>query len=136
MNYFITKVRYEKLQENGMQKMITEAYLIDALSFTEAEAKITEEMKPFISGDFMIQDISRYKVSEAFLGNGDRYYKCKLEFISLDEKNGAEKKQSVYMLVQANTLDEAKDTIVSEMKKSMTDYSIAKIEETPILDVF
>lgn len=136
MNYFITKVRYEKLQENGMQKMITEAYLIDALSFTEAEAKITEEMKPFISGDFMIQDISIYKVSEAFLGNGDRYYKCKLEFISLDEKNGAEKKQSVYMLVQANTLDEAKDTIVSEMKKSMTDYSIAKIEETPILDVF
>lgn len=136
MNYFITKVRYEKLHENGMLKMITEAYLIDALSFTEAEAKITEEMKPFISGDFMIQDISRYKVSEAFLGNGDRYYKCKLEFISLDEKNGAEKKQSVYMLVQANTLDEAKDTIVSEMKKSMTDYSIAKIEETPILDVF
>lgn len=136
MNYFITKVRYEKLQENGMQKMITEAYLVDALSFTEAEARITEEMKPFISGDFTIQDISRYKVSEAFLGNGDRYYKCKLEFISLDEKNGSEKKQSVYMLVQASTLDEAKNTIVSEMKKSMTDYSIAKIEETSILDVF
>ena len=136
MNYFITKVRYEKLQENGMQKMVTEAYLVDALSFTEAEARITEEMKPFISGDFIVQDISRYKVSEAFLGNGDRYYKCKLEFISLDEKNGSEKKQSVYMLVQASTLDEAKDTIVSEMKKSMTDYSIAKIEETSILDVF
>ena len=137
MNYFIAKIRYEKMQSSGVEKKVTESYLVDALSFTEAEARICEEMKPYISGDFTVHDISRYKVSELFLNeNGDRYYRCKVEFITIDEKSGSEKKQPTYMLAQASTIDQARDIIVDEMKKTMIDYSIAKIEETAIMDVF
>lgn len=134
-NYFLVKVRYDKMMDNGTQKTVTEPYLVDALSFTEAEARITEEITPFAS-EFTVSAISRYKISESFLGEGDRYYRCKLEYITLDEKSGSEKKQGVFFLVQARTIEEARNTIVDGMKKTMIDYDIVKIEETKIMDVF
>ena len=134
-NYFLVKVRYDKMMDNGTQKTVTEPYLVDALSFTEAEARITEEITPFAS-EFTVSAISRYKISESFLGNGDRYYRCKLEYITLDEKSGSEKKQGMHFLVQARTIEEARNTIVDEMKKTMIDYDIVKIEETKLMDVF
>ncbi len=92
-NWFECKVSYEKILENGMQKKVTEPYLVDALSFTEAEARIIEEIKPYISGEFTISDIKRAKYNELFFNdNGDRFYKAKVMFISLDEKSGTEKK--------------------------------------------
>ncbi len=123
------------MMDSGVQKTVTEPYLVDALSFTEAEARITEEITPFAS-EFTVSAISRYKISESFLGNGDRYYRCKLEYITLDEKSGSEKKQGVFFLVGASTIEEARNTIESEMKKTMIDYDIVKIEETKIMDVF
>ena len=136
-NWFICKVKYEKMLENGLQKKVTEAYLVDALSFTEAEARIIEEIQPFITGDFIVTDIKRAKISELFFNeNGDRFFKCKLNFITLDEKSGNEKKTATNILVQATTLDEAKVTLVNHMKTTMCDYSIEKIEETKIMDVF
>ena len=93
--WFECKIRYEKVMENGMQKKVTEPYLVDALSFTEAEARIIEEMTPFISGEFTVSDIKRANYSELFPSDeesADRWFKCKLIFITLDEKSGAEKK--------------------------------------------
>lgn len=137
MNYFLVKIRYDKMQENGIIKTVTEQFLVDALSFTDAEARITEEMKPYTQGEFMVSAISRYKVSESFLDeSGERYYRCKLEFITLDEKSGSEKKQGAFFLVQSDTIENAKNIVVAEMKKTMIDYTIQKIEETKILDVF
>ena len=93
-NWFICKVSYEKILENGMQKKVTEPYLVDALSFTEAESRIIEEIRPFITGEFTITDIKRARISELFFNeNGDRYYKIKVYFITLDEKSGIEKKE-------------------------------------------
>ena len=136
-NYFLVKIRYDKMQENGIIKTVTEQFLVDALSFTDAEARITEEMKPYTQGEFMVSAISRYKVSESFLDeSGERYYRCKLEYITLDEKSGSEKKQGVFFLVQSDTIENAKNIVVAEMKKTMIDYTIQKIEETKILDVF
>ena len=92
--WFECKIRYEKVMENGMQKKVTEPYLVDALSFTEAEARIIEEMTPFISGEFVVSDIKRANYSELFPSNDeqdDRWFKCKLVFITLDEKSGAKK---------------------------------------------
>ena len=92
-NWFECKVSYEKMLENGMQKKVTEPYLVDALSFTEAEARIIEEIRPFITGEFTVTDIKRARLSELFFNeNGDRFYKIKVYFITLDEKSGAEKK--------------------------------------------
>ena len=123
--------------ETGIQKTVTEPYLVDALSFTEAEARIIEEIKPFISGEFSVSDIKRVKYTESFFNEtGDRYFKAKLYFITLDEKSGAERKTAVNMLVQATELKEAVEIVEAEMKKTMIDYTFAAVNETAIMDVF
>lgn len=136
-NWFECKVTYEKMLENGMQKKVTEPYLVDALSFTEAEARIIEEIRPYITGEFTIADIKRARFSELFFNEmGDRFYKIKVYFITLDEKSGAEKKTAAQMLTQASTLKEAIGVLEEGMKGTMADYTIASVTETAIMDVF
>lgn len=125
--------------ENGMNKKVTEPYLVDALSFTEAEARIIEEMTPYISGEFTVSDIKRAGYSELFFSedtNADRWFKCKLTFITLDEKSGSEKKTSTKVLVQASDLRDAVKKLDDGMRGSMADYLIASVEETAIMDVY
>lgn len=123
--------------ENGMQKKVTEPYLVDALSFTEAEARIIEELKPFISGEFVIADIKRARLSELFFFEaGDRFFRAKVQFITLDEKSGSEKKTSVNMLAQASDIEEALKVVKKGMEGTMADYAIASLVETTIMDVF
>ncbi|MFT0263780.1 DUF4494 domain-containing protein [Bacteroides faecis] len=137
--WFEVKIRYEKVAENGMQKKVTEPYLFDALSFTESEGKCIEEMTPFISGEFIVSDIKRANYSEIFFSeeeSADRWFKCKLVFITLDEKSGAEKKTSTHVLVQASNLRDAVKKLDEGMKGTMADYQIASVSETPIMDVY
>ena len=137
--WFECKIRYEKVVENGMQKKVTEPYLVDALSFTEAEARIIEEMTPFITGEFTVSDIKRANYSELFPSDeesADRWFKCKLIFITRDEKSGAEKKTSTQVLVQAADLRDAVKKLDESMKGTMADYQIGMVAETPIVDVF
>lgn len=136
-SWFESKVTYEKTLENGMKKKVTESYLLDALSWTEAEARTIEELKPYISGEFSTTDIKRVKLSEIFFSDsGDRFFKAKIQFITLDEKSGTEKKISTYMLAQANDIDEAQEVIKENMKGTMADYVVAEVKETKIMDVF
>ena len=136
-NWFECKVSYDKTLENGMQKKVTEPYLVDALSFTEAEARIIEEIRPYISGEFTIADIKRAKFSELFFNeNGDRYFKAKIYFITLDEKSGAEKKTAAQMLAQASDLKEALAVVEKGMEGTLADYTIASLTETMLVDVF
>nr|WP_320038074.1 DUF4494 domain-containing protein [uncultured Bacteroides sp.] len=135
--WFECKIRYEKVMENGMNKKVTEPYLVDALSFTEAEARIIEEISPFISGEFTVADIKRANYSELFNDEtGDRWFRCKLQFVTLDEKSGAEKKTSTNVLVQAGDLREAVKNLDEGMKGTMADYVIASVSETAIMDVY
>ena len=120
--WFECKIRYEKVMENGMQKKVTEPYLVDALSFTEAEARIIEEMTPFISGEFTVSDIKRANYSELFPSDeesADRWFKCKLIFITLDEKAVLKKKTSTQVLVQAADLRDAVKKLDEGMKGTM-----------------
>ncbi|WP_234367681.1 DUF4494 domain-containing protein [Parabacteroides pacaensis] len=136
-NWFECKVSFEKILENGMQKKVTEPYLVDALSFTEAEARIIEEVRPFISGEFTVADVTRKRYSEIFFNeNGDRFYKIKVYFITLDEKVGAEKKTAANMLAQASSLKEAIAVLEEGMKGTLADYTIASVSETQIMDIF
>ena len=98
-NWFECKVRYDRLQENGAVKKVNEPYLVDALSFTEAEARITEEVSPFISGDFTVSAVKRTKIAEVFWQGGDRWYLVKVGFITIDEKTAAEKRSTSLILV-------------------------------------
>ena len=136
-NWFECKVSFEKIMENGAQKKVTEPYLVDALSFTEAEARIIEEIRPFVSGEFTVTDIKRARLSELFFNeNGDRFYKIKVYFITLDEKSGAEKKTAAQMLAQASNLKDAIAVLEDGMKGTLADYTIASVTETQLMDVF
>ena len=136
-NWFECKATYEKMLENGMQKKVTEPYLVDALSFTEAEARTIEELQPYITGDFTVAAVRRAKISELFFNEkGDRFFKFKVFFITLDEKSGAEKRTAATMLAQACTLKEAISVLEEGMKNRMADYSIASVSETMIMDIF
>lgn len=136
-NWFECKVSYDKMMENGMTKRVSEPYLVDALSFTEAEARIIEEVKHYVSGEFIVANIKRAKLTELFFNEkGDRYYKVKVFFITLDEKSGAEKKTALQMLAQASDVKEAISVVEEGMKGTMSDYEIASITETLLMDVF
>ena len=138
-NWFECKVKFEKTMENGMQKKVSETYIVDALSFTEAEAHIIEEVTPFISGEYQVSDIKRAKYAEIMFSKDtkdDCWFKAKLTFVTLDEKSGGEKKTSSVVLVQACDLREAVKKVDQNMKGSMSDYTISSLTETAVMDVY
>lgn len=137
--WFECKIRYEKTMEDGSQKKVTELYVVDALSFTEAEASIIEEMSSYISGEFEVKDIKKAAYGEIFFSDSpsaDRWYKTKLQFITIDDKTEKEKKSNVNYLVHGSTLPGAVKSIDEVMDGTMIDYVIASIAETQIMDVF
>ena len=137
--WFECKIRYEKVMEDCMQKKVTEAYVVDALSFSEAEERIIEEMSAYISGEFTVTDIKKAPYGEIFFSDqemADRWYKAKLQFITLDEKTEKEKRSNVNYLVQAGTLNGAVKNIDQVMGGTMINYVIASVAETTLMDVF
>lgn len=137
--WFETKIRYDKMMDDGKQKAITESYIVDALSFTEAEASIIEEMSAYISGDFKVTGISQCAFGEVFFSDvdtDDKFYKVKLQFITIDEKTEKEKLSNVNYLVQAHTLQQAVGYVEEVMGTTAIDYIFAAIQDTKIMDVF
>ena len=137
--WFECKVKYERTMDDGKVKKVNEPYLVDALSFTEAEERIIEERKHYMSGEFQVSDIKRARYAELFETDdesADRWFKVKLTFITLDEKTGAEKKTSQNVLVQAADLRDAVKRLDEGMKSSMIDYVISSVAESPLLDVY
>ena len=132
-----TSVRFDKTMENGAIKKVTEPYLVDALSFTEAEARIIEEVTPYISGEFTVSAVNKSKVSEIFWdASGDRWYQVKAAFITINEKTGAEKRSKTVFMVQASDFKSAYDNFMQGMKGTMADFEIIGITETDIMDLF
>lgn len=135
--WFECKVRYDKTMENGAIKKVNEPYLVDALSFTEAESRIIEQITPFISGEFSISAVKKTKIAEIFWDEtGDRFFMVKVNFITLDEKSGMEKRSASFILVQANDFEGAFRRFMEGMKGSAADFEIASIAETPLMDVY
>ncbi len=138
-NWFECRIKYEKIMEDGMQKRVSENYTVDALSFTEAEQRIMEEMSNYISGEFDVADIKKAVYKEIFFSDSetaDRWYKAKLQFITIDEKTEKEKRSTVNYLVQAGSLNSAVKNIDEVMGGTMIDYVIASVAETTLMDVF
>ena len=136
---FECKIKYEKTMENALLKKVTEPYLVDAINFTEAEKRMIEEMAPFMHGEFQVDDIKRVKIAELFESSkqeDDKWYKCKLSFIIIDETRGKEKKATNLVLVKAINIKSALASLEEGMKTTQIDYEVTAIQETPIMDVF
>lgn len=160
MRLYECGVRFDKMMENGAVKKVTELYLVDALTFTEAEARITQEIAPYMSGEFDVATIKRTNYSEIAYDQfsinseadaqvqkltransqasdvADKWFKAKVNFITIDEKSGRERKSATHFIINAGSINAAHDTLVSHMKGTMADYEIATLDETRIMDVY
>lgn len=137
--WFECKVRYDKTLESGLIKKTTESYLVDALSFTEAEKRFIEEIKPFITGEFIVTDIKRARLSDLLDSedlNDDRWFKARIAYITIDEKSAVEKRTIQSALIQAKDFHRALSRLDEGMKGTLGDWEIVSITETTIVDVF
>lgn len=137
--FFEVKIQYQKMQENGKEKKVTEQYVVEALSFTEAESRIAEEMLNYTDGDLDVVSEKIAPFNEIFLSDNsadDKWFVSKVGFITLDEKTAKEKKQTFRYLVQASTSEIALDYTKEMLSHGMSDYSIDSVQDTPTLDVF
>ncbi len=135
--WFECKVKYEKMMPDGRQKKVTEPYLLDAVTFTDAEARLNEVLEPYISGEFFVSNIKIANYADLIPNEaGDRWFKCKISYISYDEERGTERRSNSYSLVQADNVKEAYEIIEKSMEGMVSDYEIPLIQESAILDVF
>ena len=137
--WFECKVRYEKTGDDGTPRKVTETYVVDALTFGEAESRILEEMGKYVGGEIEVADLKIAQYKEIFFADSDladKWYKAKLAFITIDEKTNKEKKTSVHYLVNAGNIDAAKKNVDDIMGESMIDYETKSLSETQIIDVF
>ena len=138
--WYECKVKYRKFDEaSGMTKVKTEPFLVDAISYTEAESRITEEMSAYLmdSEEIKITNIKVANYAEIHpFENSDRWFKSRVSLIAFDEESGKERKTNLYLLVQANEVKEAFDNTKGVMKDTMGEFSIPMIAESPVMDVF
>ena len=137
--FFEVKIQYQKMLEDGKEKKVTEQYVVEALSFTEAESRIAEEMLPYTDGDLDVVSEKIAPYNEIFLSDNstdDKWFISKVGFITLDEKTAKEKKQTFRYLVQAATSEHALDYTKTMLNQCLSDYSIDSVQDTPTLDVF
>lgn len=137
--WFECKVRYEKTQEDGSEKLVNELYVVDALSFTEAEASIIDNMQVYVSGEFKVANINPTNYNEIFfsdIDDEDLWFKARLAFITIDDKSNKEKRTYTNYLIQAKCIERAKRYVDEVMGKTMIDYELKSLSETKILDVF
>ena len=138
-HFFEVSLKYDKTGDDGIIKTVIEKYLLDAMSFTEAEAKAIEKVTPYIRGEFTITAIKRTKIAELFDCEdleADRWYSCKVNFIALDEEKGTEKKTAHTMYIRASSTQTADERLRTELRISLADYEIENIKETKILEVW
>lgn len=137
--WFECKIRYDKTMDDGKIRKVTETYMVDALTFTDAEKRILEEMEPYMSGEYEVAGIRKARIVELMASNDandDRWYRVKVAFITIDEKTDAEKRSNSTMLVQARDLKTAVANVEHGMAGTMVDYVLVSVNETAILDVF
>lgn len=137
--WYETTVRYERLKDDGNNNIATELYAVDALSFAEAEQRITEEMEPYCSGDYDVKKITIAPYTEVFFSEDeedDKFFRATVALITLDERTGKGKENNVTYLVQANNIETARRYVVDAFSNTAMEYEINRLVETKILDVF
>lgn len=137
MSYFIATCKYEKMQENGAVKRVSEKYLCDALSIVEADAVVTENLKPYISDDFFTSKVENSPIAEV-MGDkeADKFYLAKVAFVTIDVWSGKEKKTVSQWLIGGTDFNDAYEMVLREINKCMADIEIVSLAETPIKEFY
>ena len=138
-NWFEAKVKYMEVNEDGREKKVNEAYLLDAMSYTEAESRIMHEMESVISGDYYISSLKKSNITELVPSedeNDDRWYKAKVNIIDADEVSGKEKSTGQYYLVAASNINKALENLEKSLASFVVPYEIASLTDTQFMDVF
>ena len=138
-NWFEAKVKYMKVNEDGRETKVNEAYLLDAMSYTEAESRIMHEMESVISGDYYISSLKKSNITELVPSedeNDDRWYKAKVNIIDADEVSGKEKSTGQYYLVAASNINKALENLEKSLASFVVPYEIASLTDTQFMDVF
>jgi len=134
---FLVDVRYDAIGPSGERGVVSEQHMVDALSHTEAEQRIIEELKPFINGEFVVVNIKRARISEIFPDEyGDKWFRYKVNFVTFDEDKGVERRSAVTMMVQSENIEESINNLKKGMNGTMADWEIAQVTETKICDFF
>ena len=138
-NWFEAKVKYMKVSEDGKEKKVNEAYLLDAMSYTEAESRITREMESVVSGDYYISSLKKSNITEVVPSEDetdDRWYKAKVAIIDADEVSGKEKSSFQYYLVAASDIKRALENLEKSLSTFVVPYEIASLADTTFMDVY
>lgn len=136
-SWFTVKVKYTKQMENGTFKRVTEPYLLSAVTFTDAEARIYEELGSIIRGEFVVDSIARTDVQDIFdYEVGDIWWKCKVVYESTSEDSGKDKKVSQNFLVFAETAKEAYERIQESLSTLLVDFTVPSITDSKLIDIF
>lgn len=136
--YYECTVKYDQVQQNGLTKKVSEKYLVQAVSFTDAETRFVEYITPYVSGEFDVTAIKRVPVAEIFESkqvDADRWFRAKLAYITIDEKTGNEKRTPQEVMVKAVDFDNARDAIEEGMKGTLGDWVNVRLSETQIVDL-
>jgi len=138
-NWFEGKVKYVKTGEDGKEKKVSETYLVDAVSYTEAEARIFTEMETFIQGPFILSSLKKSNIVEIVPSddeNDDKWFKGKVAILDADELTGKEKRTNQYALVAAKDIQVALANLEESMSTYIIPYEISSISDTNIFDVY
>ena len=136
MEWFNAKIKYLKQLENGSITKVSESYLLNALSFTEAEARLQGILEEYIS-EYQLKSLSPINIQDVIIDDSkDNFFKTKVCFISSDPDTGKEKKINESYMVQANNSAEAIEKLSERLKGSIVDFEIVSTSKTSILDVF
>jgi hypothetical protein len=135
--WFLCKVKYAKENEEGLLKSISEQYLVDAVSFTEAEAILYDRLGSQIRGDFQVTGISKSNIVDVFFyEDSDIWHKCKITYLIADADSGKEKKVTQFMIVTAEDVKQAFDRIQESLSNMLVSFRVPDITESQIVEVF
>ena len=138
-NWFEVKVKYVKVGEDGKEKKVSELYLLDSMSYTEAEARIIEELKEMIQGDFCIEAIKKSNITELVDSNDandDKWFKAKVAIIDADSISGREKRSNQYFLVAGSDVDKSLENLQKALSTYVVPFEIVQVGDSNIMDVF
>lgn len=136
-NWFSTKVKYTKHLENGNLKRVTEQYLLTAMSFTDAEARIYEEMGAMVQGEFIVSGIAISDINEVFpYEDVGEWYKCKISYELLDDESDKAKALTQFFLVEADSVIVAYERLMESLDGLVNDFKITAVAKSPIIDIF